>query len=493
MHTARHHTLSTPPRPLLNVPLGPPPMPTPHQPSAPATAAPTTHGSLTALVFNIQHITSRVLDIRDLLSSYSPDLLFFQETHLSAREHRSLPQLRALLSDYTLIFSGVHTDPLQTRRRPYVPGRAPGGVLLGVSSRLTRHPLVKTLPVPENVSGYCAHMTLPLPEGSTLHLMSVYLSPTDTLASTACRSYLQEQVHQHDPSTHFFIIAGDFNLPTDSPPFQAMCTELAVVPVNATTSKHLTHFPHSASCRPSMIDDLLVSTSLLRARGHSTSHFTCTVPTTQYGSDHLPLIARMPTSLLPVLMRPDTHSEDPATTHGLPQRSLVFPIPAAKLQAVREQVCAFLTPDCDTLHFTLHETLRALQASVPHNDMGVPIIPWSECQKHIHALNVDIPDLARQTTDLLTRALNYMLSTCPTKLPPNANGKKFYFPRSIQRKVHRHRLTLKILTFAKLRIQAWLSCGHYDNDNATPIAWDTASSAVATPPPCFLLLSHPRA
>ena len=452
----------------------------PAVPASPMSPRPITTGSgpLTSLIFNLQHITSRVFDIRDLLSSYSPDLLFFQETHLSAREHRSLPQLRALLSDYTLVFSGVHSDPLQTRRRPYVPGRAPGGVLLGVSTRLTRHPLVKISPVPENVSGYCAHMTLPLPEGGTLHLLSVYFSPTDSLASAACSSYLKEQVQQHDPSSHFFIIAGDFNLPTDSPPFQALCTNLAVVPVNATTSKHLTHFPHSASCRPSMIDDLLVSTSLLHARGHSTSHLTCTVPTTQYGSDHLPLIISMPTSLLPVLMRPDTQPEDPSIACGPPQRSLVFPISAANLQSSREQISTSLTLDCEALHCTLHETLCALHNSIPHNDMGVPLIPWSECQKHIHALNIDIPALACQTTDLLSQALNHMLSTCPTRLPQHAVGKTFYFPRSIQRKVKRHRLTLKILTFAKLRVQTWLARGLFDDAN--PIVWDSASSDVAT-------------
>ena len=71
-----------------------------------------------------------------------------------------------------------------------------------------------------------------------------------------------------------------------------------------------------------------------------------------------------------------------------------------------------------------------------------------------------------------------MLSTCPTKLPSHAPGKKFYFPRSIQQKVKHQRLSLKILSFSKLRVQTWLTCGYFDD--ARPIPWGSTSGADST-------------
>lgn len=113
---------------------------------------------------------------------------------------------------------------------------------------------------------------MPLANGRTCHIVSMYAPPDDTTRRHALSTHLRQEVESHDKTMHCFIIAGDLNSDMSSYPdprqaFHTLLHDLGLVPLNATGARNLTHYPHNRQHSPSMLDDILISQLLSEEAG----------------------------------------------------------------------------------------------------------------------------------------------------------------------------------------------------------------------------------
>ena len=139
--------------------------------------------------------------------------------------------------------------------------------------------------------------------------------------------------------------------------FSSYLQSNSLIPINASGTKNLTHFPHNSTCRPSMLDDILMSSTLFPATHSTLTDISCpSIDFFQYGSDHHPVTIHCPQALIPILhcsaTPPVPHMPyTPTSLHHSPPPITVVkhPIPAACLEKTRVAICDAQSISCESM------------------------------------------------------------------------------------------------------------------------------------------------
>ena len=454
-------------------------------PTSKRLATPPTHLSThyTFTTYNANSLLSRPTDLRDLITDLAPHFLFIQETHLY-NTHESLVRkgdLGVIASqyDYHVFLSSVPNPGTLHTFLPHT--NAPGGIALLVRSHIAR--LSTRIPVPPSLSGYIVHLTLPLSHGATLHVLNLYLPPTnphsDPHLISSCQSYLSDLIASLDPTLNFFIVGTDCNhrlgpLHKRDPSFHTFLSSCHLLPINATIGHHLTHTPSSCNTPPTMIDDILISSSLLSPPSlHTLYDISCPPPRFhQYSSDHCPITVRLPTSLLPFTFTtspvphpsPILADDIPRPPFpSLPSILLKQPIPPNCRTRSRQAIASQISTPSDVLNTTSLQFLDTLiqDAGGLSPNSSHPLLPYNTCKSRITAahpsLRQTVESLALSHSTLLVQSLSIMHKICPTRcttptssMPLNTKGRNplFFFPRKAQCDINILRRKRQILSYA---------------------------------------------
>ena len=352
-HLPLHHDL---PSIVALPPAHPPTHPPTHLPPClPILMTPTpyhtTHQNDTLCLtqFNPQDLRDNAINLHDLVTTQAPDILFIPETHIFSSQQKHLHDIKQIMCNYTLYFNSKKPQQKLEGHLPH--HKAKGGVLLAVKRHLTTHPSVKIFSIPEDLSGYCVHISLPMPNDMSLHALTVYCPPgrDKQVIYEACTHYITAQIEKLDSAKNFFIIGGDFNTPLSpmTPEFQNLVDKLCLCPINASRTKpHHTHYPHQTAHQPSVLDDVLISEGLFSVTNTALQQITCSTHITHYLSDHVPLIITCPSSMLPILQLstiPLNHVPGYGPSSTRPTTSIKQPIPSNKLETTRASILTTLS------------------------------------------------------------------------------------------------------------------------------------------------------
>ena len=469
---------------------------------------PQTHPSLftpsgiTLTTFNALDLRPHLHDLHQVLQTSKPHILFLQETHTASfEEDKLLKDLKPILrrNGYNSHLSCVTTPPISPSTGSYMPpnSKAKGGVALIVSKALS--PLLTRHPVPASLDGYVIHTSLPLTLARTLHIVNVYIPPSGTTRATIT-AFLPALITSLPPDQHFFILGGDFNHHLGPPArqdrsFQSVLTACGLTPINASTTQQLTHYPHNSSARPSMLDDILISSSLLRVTNTAISDLNCPlVPFTQLASDHYPITIHCPNDLFPIQApaspdaQPDTFPPPVPSLAPPPpptQKTLIFPIPRNSLNLSRESIVSALSTRCDLLAHDTTRLLAQLEALIPRCPIDPTrlTMPWSACKLALrrHVSTHDLDTLSLRFTGLLEEGLAHMLKTCPTRSTSRSfrvsltSPRPFYYPRKVQNQLQILHHQRKVITFSRRTLTLYLPTAGPDGLMHTPFSTNLIS------------------
>lgn len=137
-----------------------------------------------------------------------PTITFMSETHLASVHHPSVRRLWSLDSNTDLFLSSKRPTNNQHCR----PSTAlPGGVGIALSPELSKHPSTTLHKVQRAVEGYICHVSIPFQPSSTLHLLSVYCPPNETIIRDTVLSYATSCCASAATKGEQVMVAGDFN------------------------------------------------------------------------------------------------------------------------------------------------------------------------------------------------------------------------------------------------------------------------------------------
>ena len=321
--------------------------------------------------------------------------------------------------------------------------------MLSVHKSLCSH--ISHHPTPAHLAGYLLHVSTPLPDGSSCHFICVYIPPSNLNLRVAIHQYLSCTITSC-PTTDTFVIAGDYNHDFAHCPDPPICQLPGhrLSAVNSATARLFTHFPYNRLHAPSMIDDVLLSTTVFDLARHD--GLVIWSPPLTFNSDHIPLFVDLPRTVVPILQAPDPFAEPSA------RKELLLPIPPSRLQEAQRVIDSNLSPTCDDL-------LTDMMA-LSSRTFSVESLPDASLDPHavrssLNFMGTDIADLVTRHTSLLSRGYQVMLATCPTHIrhPVTVKSKASFLSRPAQRAVSKALMHRRILTFSSCFIQRCLHHG----------------------------------
>jgi hypothetical protein len=270
-------------------------------------------------------------ELEHMITTLAPELIILTETKLYSCQHNKLSSTRAILKDYTTIFSSRPAPPALNKQDRYTRYKtASAGVILAIDKRLSAGKALNRVNTPEQLNGYLIHITLPSQTYGLVHILAVYIVPGDPEVRQHVNMYIQD-IHKHSSlNKELLIVSGDLNSTLyiqdstnpshrQDPSHLAMVNSLPLQPIDHDTSPRLpTYIKISAGNNittsthgyyASRIDDVL---------SHPPLQGNITTLDSTGNSDHLPLLATFPPKTLGLI------SQNPAPP-PLPRNKINFP------------------------------------------------------------------------------------------------------------------------------------------------------------------------